>query len=59
MDMNEKKLTLLGDIDPVKAVSKLRKLCHIEIVSVGPLEEKKEESTNLGITRHSDSSLTL
>ncbi|XP_058779142.1 heavy metal-associated isoprenylated plant protein 39-like [Vicia villosa] len=42
MDMKEKKLTLLGNIDPVKAISKLRKLCHVEIVSVGPLEEKKE-----------------
>ncbi|CAK8532650.1 unnamed protein product [Lathyrus sativus] len=48
IDMNEKKLTLLGDIDPVKAVSKLRKLCHTEIVSVGPQEEKKE-STNVSI----------
>ncbi|KAL5080907.1 hypothetical protein RYX36_009328 [Vicia faba] len=55
MDMNEKKLTLLGDIDPVKAVSKLRKLCHIEIVSVGPLEEKKEESTNVVLRRVGES----
>ncbi|XP_039046488.1 heavy metal-associated isoprenylated plant protein 12-like [Hibiscus syriacus] len=40
------KLTVTGDIDPVAAVRKLRKLCHTEIVSVGPAKEpekKKEE----------------
>ncbi|GMI75546.1 hypothetical protein HRI_001223900 [Hibiscus trionum] len=45
-DTKDQKLTLIGDIDPVKAVSKLRKLCHTEIVSVGPAKEpekKKEE----------------
>ncbi|GMI99635.1 hypothetical protein like AT5G52760 [Hibiscus trionum] len=42
----DQKLTVTGDIDPVKAVRKLRKLCHTEIVSVGPAKEpekKKEE----------------
>lgn len=46
MDMKDKKLTLTGDIDPVSIVGKLRKLCHTEIVSVGPAKEpekKKEE----------------
>lgn len=46
MDMKDKKLTVTGDIDPVTIVSKLRKLCHTEIVSVGPAKEpekKKEE----------------
>lgn len=45
MDMNEQKLTLTGDIDPVAVVGKLRKLCHTEILSVGPAKEppKKEE----------------
>ncbi|KAK7380376.1 hypothetical protein VNO78_32886 [Psophocarpus tetragonolobus] len=45
VDMNDKKMTILGNIDPVSAVWKLRKLCHTEIVSVGPAkeEEKKEE----------------
>ncbi|XP_038999341.1 heavy metal-associated isoprenylated plant protein 39-like [Hibiscus syriacus] len=45
-DTKDQKLTVIGDIDPVKAVSKLRKLCHAEIVSVGPAKEpekKKEE----------------
>ncbi|TXG71017.1 hypothetical protein EZV62_005952 [Acer yangbiense] len=46
MDMKDKKLTVVGDIDPVEIVGKLRKLCYTEIVSVGPAKEpekKKEE----------------
>ncbi|KAJ8773185.1 hypothetical protein K2173_028362 [Erythroxylum novogranatense] len=46
MDMKDKKLTVTGDVDPVYIVSKLRKLCHTEIVSVGPAKEpekKKDE----------------
>uniref|UniRef100_A0A2N9J1E4 HMA domain-containing protein n=1 Tax=Fagus sylvatica TaxID=28930 RepID=A0A2N9J1E4_FAGSY len=39
MDMKDKKLTVTGDIDPVDVVSKLRKLCHSEILSVGPAKE--------------------
>ncbi|KAJ4953690.1 hypothetical protein NE237_030522 [Protea cynaroides] len=45
MDMKERKLTVIGDVDPVHVVSKLRKLSHADIVSVGPGKEpeKKEE----------------
>ncbi|KAL1822234.1 hypothetical protein ACET3Z_009012 [Daucus carota] len=46
MDMKEKKLTVIGDIDPIKIVAKLRKICHTEILTVGPAKEpekKKEE----------------
>ncbi|XP_018847299.1 heavy metal-associated isoprenylated plant protein 39 [Juglans regia] len=46
MDMKDKKLTVIGDIDPVNIVSKLRKHYPTEIVSVGPAKEpekKKEE----------------
>ncbi|EEF27151.1 heavy metal-associated isoprenylated plant protein 39 [Ricinus communis] len=46
LDMKDKKLTVTGDVDPVHIVSKLRKLCHTDIVSVGPAKEpekKKEE----------------
>uniref|UniRef100_A0A2P2JH87 HMA domain-containing protein n=2 Tax=Rhizophora mucronata TaxID=61149 RepID=A0A2P2JH87_RHIMU len=43
MDMKEKKLTVMGDVDPVHVVSKLRKLCHTDIVTVGEPEKKKEE----------------
>ncbi|KAK2385163.1 hypothetical protein P8452_39930 [Trifolium repens] len=46
MDMKEKKLTVVGDIDPVDVVSKLRKTWHTEILTVGPAKEpekKKDE----------------
>ncbi|KAL6127661.1 hypothetical protein ACLB2K_071024 [Fragaria x ananassa] len=43
MDMKDKKLTVTGDIDPVCLVSKLRKLCRTEIVSVGPAKEEKKK----------------
>ncbi|XP_011035352.1 PREDICTED: FK506-binding protein 4-like isoform X2 [Populus euphratica] len=46
MDMKDKKLTVIGDVDPVHIVSKLRKLCNTEIITVGPAKEpekKKEE----------------
>ncbi|KAE9611328.1 hypothetical protein Lal_00011831 [Lupinus albus] len=43
MDMKDKKLTLIGDIDPINMVAKLRKLCQTEIVSVGPAKEEKKE----------------
>ncbi|KAK8944696.1 hypothetical protein KSP39_PZI008340 [Platanthera zijinensis] len=48
MDMKEKKLTVIGTVDPVDVVSKLRKLWHTEIFSIGPAKEpenteKKEE----------------
>ncbi|KAK6250634.1 hypothetical protein SCA6_004639, partial [Theobroma cacao] len=46
LDMKDQKLTVVGDVDPVVVVRKLRKLCHTDIVSVGPAKEpekKKEE----------------
>ncbi|KAA8539962.1 hypothetical protein F0562_026654 [Nyssa sinensis] len=46
MEIKDKKLTVTGDIDPVTIVAKLRKLCHTEILTVGPAKEpekKKEE----------------
>ncbi|KAJ6804490.1 heavy metal-associated isoprenylated plant protein 39-like isoform X2 [Iris pallida] len=45
MDMKERKLTVVGSMDPVDIVSKLRKLWHTEILTVGPAKEpeKKEE----------------
>ena len=45
MDMKDKKMTVIGDVDPVSIVGRLRKLCHPEILSVGPAKEpeKKEE----------------
>ncbi|XP_028796725.1 heavy metal-associated isoprenylated plant protein 39-like [Neltuma alba] len=40
-DMKAKTLTVIGDIDPVCAVCKLRKLSHTEMVSVGPAKEEE------------------
>ncbi len=40
MDMDkDQKFIVIGDIDPVDVVNKLRKLCHTEILSVGPVKE--------------------
>jgi len=43
MDMKDKKLTVTGDVDPVTVVSKLRKICYTDIVSVGPAKEEKKD----------------
>ncbi|KAK3009389.1 hypothetical protein RJ639_014652 [Escallonia herrerae] len=45
MDMKERKLTVVGTVDPVSVVSKLRKFWPTDIISVGPAKEpeKKEE----------------
>ena len=48
MDMKDKKLTVIGDVDPVDVVGKVRKHWpDADIVSIGPAkEEKKEEQKN-------------
>ncbi|XP_059629217.1 heavy metal-associated isoprenylated plant protein 39-like [Cornus florida] len=43
MEMKDKKLTVTGDIDPVTIVGKLRKICHTEIVTVGPAKEPEKK----------------
>ncbi|KAL2336036.1 hypothetical protein Fmac_010482 [Flemingia macrophylla] len=45
MNMKEKKLTVIGTVDPVSVVSKLRKYWQTDIVAVGPAKEpeKKED----------------
>ncbi|XP_019190645.1 PREDICTED: heavy metal-associated isoprenylated plant protein 39 [Ipomoea nil] len=45
MDMNSKQVTVIGNVDPVTVVSKLRKYWTTGIISVGPAKEpeKKEE----------------
>ncbi|XP_043697678.1 heavy metal-associated isoprenylated plant protein 39-like [Telopea speciosissima] len=45
MDMKEQKMTVIGEVDPVDVVGKLRKLWRTEMVSVGPPKEpgKKDE----------------
>lgn len=46
VDMKDKKLTVIGTVDPVTVVSKLRKFWSTDILSVGPAKEpeKKEEA---------------
>ncbi|CAN1267571.1 Heavy metal-associated isoprenylated plant protein 39 [Linum perenne] len=49
MDMKEKKLTVTGDVDPVHAVSKLRKsFRRAEIVTVGPAAKEPEKKPPQG-----------
>ncbi|MFS7932312.1 putative heavy metal-associated domain, HMA [Helianthus anomalus] len=45
INMKEKNLTIVGTVDPISAVSKLRKLWPTYLVAVGPAKEpeKKEE----------------
>ncbi|KAJ8500610.1 hypothetical protein OPV22_011162 [Ensete ventricosum] len=46
VDLTDKKLTVIGRIDPVRLTRKLRKHYHAEILSIGSdekEEEKKEE----------------
>lgn len=44
MDMKAKKLTVVGDIDPVDVVSKLRKFWPTtEILTVGPAKEPEKK----------------
>ncbi|KAJ4783907.1 Heavy metal transport/detoxification superfamily protein [Rhynchospora pubera] len=55
VDMKDKKLTVIGFVDPVDMVSKLRKQWHTEIFSVGPAKEpekKKEEEKKGGDKRN-------
>ena len=43
MDMKDRKLTVIGDIDPVDVVGKLKKGWHTEILTVGPAKEEKKK----------------
>ncbi|KAE8722502.1 hypothetical protein F3Y22_tig00013960pilonHSYRG00159 [Hibiscus syriacus] len=43
MDMKDKKLTVVGDVDPIHVVGKLRKQWHTEILTVGPAKEEKKD----------------
>ncbi|PWA39637.1 Heavy metal-associated domain, HMA [Artemisia annua] len=45
MNMKDKTLTVIGSVDPINVVSKLRKFWPTDIISVGPAKEpeKKEE----------------
>jgi hypothetical protein len=42
VDMKARKLTVVGKVDPVELVTKLRKLWHADILSVGPATEDRQ-----------------
>ncbi|XP_074347973.1 heavy metal-associated isoprenylated plant protein 39-like [Apium graveolens] len=42
IDMSDRKLTVIGDVDPIGVVNKLRKLWHAELLSVGPDKEPEK-----------------
>ncbi|OAY30377.1 heavy metal-associated isoprenylated plant protein 39 isoform X2 [Manihot esculenta] len=42
-DMKEQKLTVIGQMDPVAVVKKLKKVGKVDIISVGPAKEQKKE----------------
>ncbi|MBA0861367.1 hypothetical protein Goshw_027236, partial [Gossypium schwendimanii] len=56
MDMKAKQLTVIGTVDPVTVVSKLRKHWPTDIVLVGPAKEpeKKEEPKKEGEAKKED-----
>lgn len=43
VDMKEKKITVIGDADPVSLTIKLRKFGFTELLSVGPAKEEKKD----------------
>ncbi|XP_057842357.1 heavy metal-associated isoprenylated plant protein 39 [Cryptomeria japonica] len=43
VDAKDKKITVIGDVDPVFLTSKLRKIGFTELLSVGPAKEEKKE----------------
>ncbi|KAE8710795.1 hypothetical protein F3Y22_tig00110319pilonHSYRG00362 [Hibiscus syriacus] len=42
MDMKDTKLTVIGGVDPVVVVNKLRKQWYTELLSVGPAKEENK-----------------
>ncbi|KAG5558571.1 hypothetical protein RHGRI_008497 [Rhododendron griersonianum] len=48
-DLKDQKLTIIGEMDPVAVVKKLKKVGKVDIISIGPAkEEKKEEKKEEG-----------
>ncbi|KAL9260363.1 Heavy metal-associated isoprenylated plant protein 39-like protein [Drosera capensis] len=48
VSMKESKLTIIGDVDPVEVVSKLRRQWQVDIITVGPAKEEKREDGRQG-----------
>ena len=43
IDMKEKKITVIGEADPVFLTAKLRKFGYTDLLSVGPAKEEKKD----------------
>ncbi|CAN8244530.1 unnamed protein product [Cochlearia groenlandica] len=43
VDMKDSKLTVKGEMDAYMVVKKLKKICHTEIVTVGPVKEPEKK----------------
>lgn len=58
MDMKEKKLTLVGEVDAVEVVEKLRKQWKPQILTIGPAKEpekkQNDEKKDDGINKEID-----
>lgn len=42
-DQKDQKLTVVGEMDPVAVMKKLKKVGKVEMISVGPAKEEKKE----------------
>ena len=42
-DLKDQKLTVIGEMDTVAVVKKLKKVGKVDIISVGPAKEEKKE----------------
>ncbi|XP_021771909.1 heavy metal-associated isoprenylated plant protein 39-like [Chenopodium quinoa] len=47
LDMEKRKLTLIGKMDPLEVVGKLRKTYYTTIDTVGPAKEEKEKDPEI------------
>ena len=54
VDMKDSKLTVIGLIDPVDVVARLRKVGSAAIVSVGPAKEEKKDAKKEGDKKEDD-----
>jgi len=54
VDMKDSKLTVIGLVDPVDVVAKLRKVGAAHILSVGPAKEEKKDGKKDGDKKDGD-----
>ncbi|WOG92474.1 hypothetical protein DCAR_0311743 [Daucus carota subsp. sativus] len=43
VDLKEQKITVIGEMDSVGLVKRLKKVAKVDIISVGPAKEEKKE----------------